>query len=53
MSKGFISYLLHRLLLCNFTLSKITTNNLNNYNMITADQLKDVLEREHALRGYL
>ena len=21
--------------------------------MITADQLKDVLEREHALRGYL
>lgn len=23
------------------------------YNMITTDQLKDVLEREDALRGYL
>jgi len=35
------------LLLCTFAKQLIITN------MITADQLKDILEREKALRGYL
>jgi hypothetical protein len=31
----------------------ILLNLINHKNMITIDQLKDVLEREQALRGYL
>ena len=32
---------------------KVSTNFLINYKMITTDQLREVLEREQALRGYL
>jgi len=39
----------HSLLLITFAPQTDKTKTI----MITADQLKDVLEREHALRGYL